>query len=510
MKITFVYPDILLHRPDWTGYFYVGIASLSTVLTQEGHETSLIHITKPMSKSAFIERIRKERPDLIGFSSTSPMFPIVKQLTGWLVEEGIAIPTVCGGIHPTIAPEEAISVKGIDIICRGEGEAPLMELCRKLENNEEIGYIQNLWIRKDGFVQKNPLRPLVDDLDKLPFPDRNVFDYHTLYAERQGRLSFLASRGCPYNCAYCCNHLIRKIYGSEGKKIRFRSVDNVIAEIKKVIKNYPFIRTVNFDDDILFLTQKWAEEFTEKYRTEIGLPFICNARANLMDKSRVDLLKKAGCVHVKFGLESGNEHISNKVLNRQLTNAQVKKAFTLCKDAGLITESFNMVGIPFDTPSSILDTIKLNASIGVDKMQVSIYQPYQGTKLADICVENDFIVSRDLNSDWFSPTLKLNTISSQQVLMFRDYFRVLVRVYRVLLNLPGGISRIFIISADKVLSFKTTSGLLNLLYIPSNYIYRKLLHMTLNMKSKKLKRQSQNALEIKLQQKVTDEGKNAR
>jgi radical SAM superfamily enzyme YgiQ (UPF0313 family) len=487
MKITFVYPDVLLHRPDWTGYFYVGIASLSTVLKKEGHDTSLIHITKPVSKSEFVDRIRKENPDLIGFSSTSPMFPIVKQLTSWLAEDGIDFQTICGGIHPTIAPEEAISAQGIDMICRGEGEAPMMELCRRSQRSEDIIDIPNLWIKKDGYIQKNPLRPLMDDLDKLPFPDRSVFDYQNLYAERQGRLSFLASRGCPYNCAYCCNHLIRRIYGSEGKTIRFRSVDNVISEIKYVIKRYPFIRTVNFDDDILFLTTKWAEEFTERYSAEIGLPFICNARANLMDKAKVGLLKKAGCFHVKFGLESGNEYISNNILDRQLTNDQVKKAFALCRDAGLITESFNMVGIPFETPAAILDTIKLNASIGVNKMQVSIYQPYQGTRLADVCRENNFVVSEDLGPDWFSPTLKLNTISSSQVLMFRDYFRLLVRFYQVILRLPGGISRILTWLPDKILSLKCTARILNLIYIPLNHVYRKALTMVLNMKSARVR-----------------------
>lgn len=488
MKITFIYPDILLHRPDWTGYFYVGIASLSTVLKKEGYDTSLVHLTKPVSRSEFIARMRNESPDLIGFSSTSPMFPIVKQLTLWLVEEGIDIPTVCGGIHSTIAPEEAISTQGIDMICRGEGETPIVELCRKIQRSEDISDIPNIWIKKNGYIQKNPLRPLIDDLDKLPFPDRGVFDYQNLYAERQGRLSFLASRGCPYNCAYCCNHLIRKIYGSEGKTIRFRSVDNVISEIKDVVGRYPFIRTVNFDDDILFLTTKWAEEFTERYSAEIGLPFICNARANLMDKSRVDLLKKAGCFHVKFGLESGNEYISNKILNRQLTNEQVKKALALCKDAGLITETFNMVGIPFETPAAILDTVKLNAAIGVNKMQVSIYQPYQGTRLAEVCRENSFVVRKDLDSDWFSPTLKLNTISSSQVLMFRDYFKVLVCFYRALLSLPGIISRILTWLPDKILSFRITAATLNLIYIPLNYFYRKMLTMALNMKSARVKK----------------------
>ncbi len=146
-----------------------------------------------------------------------------------------------------------------------------------------------------------------------------------------------------------------------------------------------------------------------------------------------------------------------------------------------------MVGIPFETPAAILDTIKLNASIGVNKMQVSIYQPYQGTRLADVCRENNFVVSKDLAPDWFSPTLKLNTISSSQVLMFRDYFRVLVRFYQVFLSLPGGISRILTWLPDKILSLKSTSRILNLIYIPLNYVYRKMLTMVLNMKSARVR-----------------------
>jgi len=146
MKITFIYPDILLHRPDWTGYFYVGIGSLSAVLKKQGYETSLLHITKPVSKSKFMKRLEKETPDLIGFSSTSPMFPLIRQYASWL--EGLGVPTICGGIHPTIAPDEVLQTRGIDMICRGEGEAPLSELCRKMENNEDTSDILNLWIKR--------------------------------------------------------------------------------------------------------------------------------------------------------------------------------------------------------------------------------------------------------------------------------------------------------------------------------------------------------------------------
>lgn len=474
MKITFVYPDVLLHRPDWTGYYYHGIGSLSSVLKDAGHQTSLIHITQPVERREFMDMVKRESPDLIGFSSTSHMFPLVKTFASWLAEEKTGITVICGGIHAAIAPEESIAVNGIDMICRGEGEAPLLELCRKMAGGEDISTIRNLWVKRGGEVIRNPLRPLMDDLDKLPLPDRDIFDYPNLYSEREGRGSFLVGRGCPYDCTYCCNHLLRKIYGTEGKPIRFRSVGNTIDEIKHVVRKYPFIHTLIFDDDILFLKKAWSEEFARRYSDEIGLPFTCNARANLVTRETVGLLRKAGCCHVKFGLESGNEHICNDVLNRQLTNEHIRKAFALCKEAGLLTESFNMVGIPGETPGAILDTVKLNAAIKVDKMQVSIYQPYPGTKLAELCEQKYSLKARDLASDFFSPsTVKLDTLSASQTLMFRDYFKVLVRYYQGVLRLPAGVSRAVVKISDAVLSSVLVSKALNLIYHPLNYLYRR-------------------------------------
>ncbi|MHA2282348.1 MAG: radical SAM protein [Promethearchaeota archaeon] len=475
LKITFVYPDLLFHRPDWHGYYYSGIGFLSSVLMQGGHKTSLIHITKSISQSDFIKRVKKEDPDLIGFSSTSPMFPFVKRYASWLRDAGIFIPTICGGIHPTIAPEESITPEGIDMICRGEGEAPLTELCNKMVSNEEFVDTPNLWFKRNGEIIRNPLRPIMEDLDSLPFPDRSIFDYQKLYSERENRGAFIVSRGCPYSCTYCSNQLLREIYGSEGKPVRFRSVDNVIAEIKEVLKNYPFIKSLIFDDDILFLNRSWAEEFAEKYPREINFPFICNHRANLANRERVGLLKKAGCYHVKFGLESGNEWISNKVLNRHLSKKQIKRAFARCKEAGLGTESFNMVGIPFETPSMILDTIKLNAAVSVDKMQVSIFQPYHGTKLANVCREMNFLIPKDLKPDWCSPSINIRTTSTFQVLMFRDYFKPLVLYYQILQKLPAEISKICIKNSDQILSSKFTARALNALYMPLNYLYRQML-----------------------------------
>jgi radical SAM superfamily enzyme YgiQ (UPF0313 family) len=464
---------------NWSGYFYHGIAMLSAVLKQQGHQTSLVHITQLPQRGDFIEKIRKDAPGLIGISTTSHMFALVKTLAAWLADSGIDVPTICGGIHPTIAPQKVIETKGIDMICQGEGEFPLIELCRGLENREDITGIKNLWIKQNGDIIKNPLRPVVEDLDSLPLPDRAIFAYPNLICERQGMGTFMASRGCPFDCTYCCNHLLRQIYGRESKPVRFRSVKNVIVEIQQVVKRYPFINRLVFDDDILFLNRKWSEEFAEMYSCEIQLPFECHARADITDQSVIDLLKKAGCFQVKFGIESGNEEIRKNVLKRRMTDQQIIKAFAMATKAGLLTKSYNMIGLPGDTPETIIEAIKLNASLKTDNLYFTIYQPYHGTRLGEFCREQNLLVSEELGPNFFSASsLQLKTITASQINMFRSYFRILTRYYQILQKLPAVVSRMAIKASDKTISLETTARILNMIYPLLRYLYQKLYVIT--------------------------------
>lgn len=452
MRVTFIYPDLLETMPGYTGAFYTGVGYLSSVLKKAGHHTELIHIVKEdIEREEFIGRLLKGAPNLIAFSSTTNMFPTVTKLAGWIREEGCGVPVICGGVHPTLSAEEALATHGLDMVCVGEGEEALAELCERLEAGKDYSDIHGIWARVRGQVRRNPVRPLIQDLDSLPFPDREVFDYLNLYLERSGVGIFMASRGCPFSCTYCSNKGLREKSEGKGRYLRFRTPQNIVAEIKEVVGRYPFIKSISFDDNIFFLKRDFAVEFASLYPREVGLPFSCNMHPLYCNREMARLLKQAGCWEVKIGLESGNEEIRKKVLNRDLSQEVMIKAFRACKEEGIKIFSFNMLGLPEETPRTILDTIKLNALVGSDDIQHTIFHPYPGTELYEMCKGKNLMSDRVVTSYYADSILNLGTIRREQILMFHKYFHLLVKVYGFLYRLPWVLSRACIGVLDSVL-----------------------------------------------------------
>jgi radical SAM superfamily enzyme YgiQ (UPF0313 family) len=324
-------------------------------------------------------------------------------------------------MHPTLSPEDVISNESIDIVCIGEGEYPMLELANRLENGEDITAIKNLWVKIEGKLYKNPLRPLITNLDELPFPDRDLFDYERMIEKFSHRSSdlriaeIMTGRGCPFNCAYCCNHALRKIYRDCGPYVRRRSVENVLNEVEYLIEKYK-INWLIFDDDTFTMHPRWLEEFCEKYPKRFALPFQCNAFPTTLNKELIYQLKKAGCDRIAIGIESGNEWLRKTVLQRPITNEQIIKVFKLLKEAGIKSYSFNMVGLPFETPEMIEDTIKLNLLLDADHIQVSVFYPYPKTHLYEICKENGWL-SQNKKSSYFEEetTLNLPTLTMEQI-----------------------------------------------------------------------------------------------
>lgn len=464
MKITFIYPDII-GSANYRGYFYTGIGYLSSVLKKEKHDVSFIHITQPIEKEKLISDIKALSPDVIGFSTTTNMFEFVKTWAKWIKEQ-MNVLIVCGGVHCILNPEEVISEKHIDIICVGEGEETLIDLCDAMTKNQEFFNIRNLWIKNNGKVYRNPCRPLIKNLDVLPFPDRTIYDnYPNLYHEREGRAVIMASRGCPYNCTYCCNLSLKQKFNGLGQYVRFRSPDNVIAEIKETIANYAFIKSIAFDDDILPLRKEWLNEFSNKYADEISLPFSCNIHPFLINSDVIQMLKHSGCTELHIGIESGNEQIRNNILNRKISNEHILQALSLCRKHNLRVYTYNLVGLPFEGTKEMLDTVKINVKYS-DINQVSIFFPYKGTKLYNICLEQGLLSSK-IVFDYFKDTM-LNYPRSKRnrIIFIKNYFRILVKLYSVLDKLPKIITKII----DALLCSKIFSVLF---FYPAN----KLIHI---------------------------------
>lgn len=448
MKILFIYPDYKINIDplrkkiigiEKGGWYMEGIASLAAVLKEKDHKVGLYHLTAPVKKEEFQSYLQKESPDLIGFVVMTRGYPAVREFARWAKE---AMPDVlinCGSYHPTILPEEMITTEGIDMICRGEGEEALLELIIRLDAGEDYTGVLNFWVKENSKVYRNPIRPLIKDLDKLPFPDFGLFDFSRLLATRIKTAVVILSRGCPYSCTYCINSKLREIYPNNKYYVRFHSPDYTIQYLKKLLSNNPQIAYLNFRDDILPWENDWLPRFAERYKKEINLPFTCNYRANLFNQQTARILKEAGCYQVFFGIESGNDYIRNEVLKRNMTREKIKKAFAICQEVGLKTVAYNMVGLPYEDKGRILDTIKLNAEVKADVSLSPIYYPYPDAPLFDLAVREGFIPPNyDYREDRY---LQQPTLPLKHLLFARYYFKIFTIIYRVIERLPKTLAR---------------------------------------------------------------------
>ena len=414
MNILLIYPNIVESPKDIS----IGLATLSAMLKEEGHTISLIDTTFGMSDEDIIKKAKDFQPKLIAMTTATNDYNYAKHIISLL--KFIDVPMIVGGFHPTVAPQDTI--KDFDFVCVGEGEEAIVEFADAIENNKDYTQIQNLWVKKGNEIIKNPVRPLIQDLDKLPLPDRSIYDYKKYLDWNHNTASFITTRGCPYMCTYCINHLQQKMYAGQGKFVRYRSVGNVIKEIKQVIEKYK-PNNVEFYDDTFTLNKERMKEFCEEYSKEITIPFIVNARVNAVDKDIFEMLKKAGCIRVSIGIESGDPEIRNKILKRNMTDEQIINAFRWAKEAGLQTYSFNMIGVPGETKESIERTIKINQQIQPDYVGVSIFNACKGTELYNLCERDGLLIDEQAAESYFmSSNIKHPNFTLKQLIKIRNNF----------------------------------------------------------------------------------------
>jgi len=433
MKIQLIYPDV----DSFHGLAYhPGLASIAAVMAANGHEVKIGYFNDLNKKDVLLKAVKTFKPDMIGFTSVETQFHHVRGLSAEIKAIHDCL-IVCGGPYVTLFPEAAFEAGcHFDAIIRGEGEYAMLELAKKVISKQDWRDVPNLAflsiVGKNRQVVKNKLRPLINDLDSLPYPTTELFNYQGIINERNIAM-FYFNRGCPYFCGYCSNSALGGAYGLPSNAVRLRSVNSVMKEIEHTISKYDLKDTtlLHFGDDLFIFNKKWIIDFCAIYREKINRPFWCTGRSNHIDDEICAALKSANCALMMMSVESGNDYIRNEVMRRNISREAMFQSFKRCANAGIKTLATCIIGLPFETPEMIEDSIKTVAHLeSVAEYGINIFYPYKGTHLRTVCEEHGFI-DNNVPEDFLErkeSVLNLPKLSKQQInYYYNNWLKLIMR-----------------------------------------------------------------------------------
>jgi len=369
------------------------------MLKTQGHNTLLIVLGSnkiARSQQLVNSTMKKSEPDIVCFTAVASQYQFIKNMAAYIKNKWPHKLLIIGGTHATLNPDEVI--KGdFNALCIGEGEYPLTELCNQLEHNGIIQSIPNIWIKRNGgTIEKNPTRPFLQNLDILPFPEREIWKPWMSKEAYKTQWSVLLGRGCVYNCSYCSNHALRKI--AAGNYVRMRSPNNIIQEISSLHETFPESKKIFFEVEAICLDKEWTFGFCKQlqfYNSTINnyIAYACNFRISpqSIDEKLFAAMKSANIQTINIGLESGSERVRQEVLKRNYSNEDFLSVVSLARKFSIKINVFNMIGIPGETFNEYLKTVFLNRNAQPDDHYTGIFFPYPGTEIYNICIEQKFI-----------------------------------------------------------------------------------------------------------------------
>lgn len=354
----------------------LSVMQLSAVLKQNSHE---VHFHMYKDQNSLVECLRETKPDCVGFSIMTSQHIAALEMASFIKNSiDKSIVTIFGGPHCTFAPD-IINNDSVDIVVRGEGESALLEIMSAIDTKSDFSHIRNVCVKNGPEIIKNDLRPLIEDLDSLPFPDRGLFDKYLYYRGTPNR-NIMTSRGCPFKCNFCFNKKYNELYETK-KLVRRRSVENVISELKLIKDTYPGTRLIKFMDDMFTVNKKWFFSFMEVYNREIDLPFNCHIRADSETEDTIRALAESKCTGVQFGIETGNEELRNNLLNKNITNDHIFNVTDLLNKYRLPFTTYNIFFIPGGNSDNAWETVEINQKVKPSTSQSHIFRPYPGSLL---------------------------------------------------------------------------------------------------------------------------------
>ncbi len=417
---------------------------ISAVLKNNGFETDLL-IQKD-EKGKFFQKIADICPDsfIVPFDIMGQQWSIL--VTKQLKARWKNVPIIAVGTYATLYPE-VLTKSGADILCRGEAEYALLELFTKLRNNEDYSIVKNLWIKSNGKIIQNPMRPLIHDLDELPTPDRDLYYTRYNYIRTFSTKRIVAGRGCANRCFYCYNPGLQDVYETRGKLFtRKKSPEKVIFDIDNLVKN-SVVKSLYFLDDLFTDDKDWLLKFCSLYSQEFKIPFACNVTASSIDEDKVKALQSAGCRAVLMGVETGNERLRVKVLNKIITNRQIITAVNLFKRYGIKFLTYNMLGLPGDTLETLLETVKFNQILRPDYLRATVAFPMPHTHMTELAISEGLVTQAQLDYIFsLPPKDQYSTSIYQSDAKFKKKLTRLFHLFRfaIKMRMPIGLVRILI------------------------------------------------------------------
>jgi len=378
--------------------------------------------------NTMLSSIKEFGPNIVGITAATPVINASFGLSD-IIKEHFDMPIALGGIHVTMNPEECIKRPSVDFAVKGEGEDTVKELVLEMAGaSPNFDRVKGLYYKKDGNLFFTGERELIADLDRIPFPARNLLNNLSNYrppdAEHLPVASIMTTRGCPGRCTYCCTKNIFK------DRYRMRSIENVIAEIDDAIGRFK-VKEIHIADDAFNVNKNRTLKLCsaiEKKEYGINFEFLNGLRADIIDQDVMDAFKSIGVKNVGFGVESADEEILKNV-KKNIMPERVEKSVRLAKKNGFKTWAFFMIGLPGETESTIKKTIEFAKRLDPDFAKFLIFKPFPGSLIYDDLKKNGLI--DDFNFDNYGvytpPVHHLHNLTKADMLCwqkkaFREFY----------------------------------------------------------------------------------------
>ena len=340
--------------------------------------------------------ILSKGPDVVGFTCLTPRIKIVLQMAARIKEKNKNVITLIGGVHVSAVLRQSLYTDDIDYAIYGESEGALVELLDALDNKKSIENVPNLIYRKDDEIRTNPTNPLIENLDEMPLPAwdlLNLQDYTDPATFDGIHMGVMTARGCPWDCIFCSSKV------TWGRKVRFRSAENVIEELDYIVNKLGIANIMFYDDTFTVKKSRFLKICDEMVKRKLNLRYYSQVRVDTVDEEVADALARSGCIAAAIGVESGDEKIL-KVLRKEFTKDNVRKAVAALKRADVHILATYVLGSPGETKESVEKTFAFAKELDTDQAKFMICTPFPGTESYKIAVQKGLLPDHMSADEW--------------------------------------------------------------------------------------------------------------